>query len=263
MDFIAFSIGNIDIYWYGLIIVGAILLGLLINKIFFKLYQEKMEPLFNLLVWAMPSSLIGARILYVIIHKDIYVDNLLNIFCIWQGGLSIYGALIGFFVASIVFFYKNNYDMWKWLDLLIPSIIFGLIIMQITNFMMQFSVGIPLGLDIPNDHSLAEYIEYKYRPTGFEAYQYFQPVALYQAFLYTIILIITSLLLIFNKKYKYLAKGTIFLASILSMAIVRFYIGFMYLSVDKDMIFYPMQWIALVVIVLTTIIYVMKRKQKI
>ena len=43
--------------------------------------------------------------------------------------------------------------------------------------MMQFSLGTPLGLDIPNDHSLAEYVEYRYRPTGFEAYQYFQPVA--------------------------------------------------------------------------------------
>ena len=54
-----------------------------------------------------------------------------------------------------------------------PAIVFGLVILQITNFMMQFSVGTPLSVDIPNDHTPAEYIEYKYRPSGFEGYLYF------------------------------------------------------------------------------------------
>lgn len=168
---------------------------------------------------------------------------------------------MGFLATSIVFLRKYGYNLWLWFDLMIPSILFGLIILQLANFMMQFSLGTPLGLDIPNDHSLAEYVEYRYRPTGFEAYQYFQPVALYQAFAYSIVFIISVLCLLINRKYKFLAEGTVFLFSVILMAIIRFGIGFMYFSVNKDMLLYPMQWIALTVMIATVFIYIVKRFQ--
>lgn len=261
MEFVAFYLGNINIYWYGLIIVFALLIGLIISKILFKIYDEKFNPMWDLLVWIIPVGLIFARIFYVFMHMEVYISNLSQIFCIWQGGLSIYGALFGFLITSIVFLRKYGYNLWLWFDLMMPAILFGLIILQLANFMMQFSLGTPLGLDIPNDHSLAEYVEYRYRPTGFEAYQYFQPVALYQAFFYSVIFIISILALLINKKYKILANGTIFLFSIILMAIIRFCIGFMYFSVNKDMLLYPMQWIALVVMVITIFIYIKKRFQ--
>lgn len=261
MEFVAFYLGDINIYWYGLIIVFALLIGLGISKIMFKLYGEKFSPMWDLLIFIIPVSLICARIFYVIIHLDAYMSNIGQIFCIWQGGLSIYGALLGFLATSIVFLRKYGYNLWLWFDLMMPSILFGLIILQLANFMMQFSLGTPLGLDIPNDHSLAEYVEYRYRPTGFEAYQYFQPVALYQAFAYSIVFMISVLCLLINRKYKFLAEGTIFLFSVILMAIIRFGIGFMYFSVNKDMLLYPMQWIALTVMIATVFIYVVKRFQ--
>lgn len=119
-------------------------------------------------------------------------------------------SIIGFSSNKYSFLRKYGYNLWLWFDLMMPSILFGLIILQLANFMMQFSLGTPLGLDIPNDHSLAEYVEYRYRPTGFEAYQYFQPVALYQAFAYSIVFIISVLCLLINRKYKFLAEGTVF-----------------------------------------------------
>ncbi len=61
--------------------------------------------------------------------------------------------------------------------------------------------------------------------------------------------------------YKFLAEGTVFLFSVILMAIIRFGIGFMYFSVNKDMLLYPMQWIALTVMIATVFIYVVKRFQ--
>lgn len=261
MDFVAFCLGNINIYWYGLIIVCSLLIGLVISKILFKIYGENFSPMWDLLVWMIPAGLIGARIFFVIMHIDVYASNLIQIFCIWQGGLSIYGALFGFLMTSIVFLHKYDYNLWLWFDLMMPALLFGLTVLQLANFMMQFSLGTPLGLDIPNDHSLAEYVEYRYRPTGFEAYQYFQPVALYQAFAYSIVFIISILVLLLNRKYKFLAEGTTFLFSIMLMAIIRFCIGFMYFSVNKDMLLYPMQWIALTVMIMTVFVYIAKRFQ--
>ena len=103
MEFVAFYLGDINIYWYGLIIVFALLIGLGISKIMFKLYGEKFSPMWDLLIFIIPVSLICARIFYVIIHLDAYMSNIGQIFCIWQGGLSIYGALLGFLATSIVF----------------------------------------------------------------------------------------------------------------------------------------------------------------
>ena len=126
MEFVAFYLGDINIYWYGLIIVFA-LIGLGISKIMFKLYGEKFSPMWDLLIFIIPVSLICARIFYVIIHLDAYMSNISQIFCIWQGGLSIYGALLGFLATSIVFLRKYGYNLWLWFDLMMPSILFGLI----------------------------------------------------------------------------------------------------------------------------------------
>lgn len=263
MELVAFSYGFINIYWYGLVILLAILCGLIISKFFFKIYNEEFKPIWDLLLWAIPSSLICARIAYVGIHMENYLHNWERIFCIWQGGLSIYGALIGFFLVGIFYLRKYGYNLWRYFDLLMPAILFGLMLLQIANFMMQFSVGMPLGLDLPNDHSLAEYVEYRYRPTGFEAYQYFQPVALYQAFAYLIVFFLMSLILLCNKKFRLFAEGTIFLYSIVLLAIIRFALGFMYFSVNKDILLYPIQWVALIVVFITLGLYWSKRLHKI
>lgn len=263
MELVAFSYGFINIYWYGVVILVAILCGLMISKFFFKVYNEDFKPIWELLVWTIPCCLICARISYIIIHMEIYLHNWEQIFSVWQGGLSIYGALVGFLVASILYLRKYDYNIWLYFDLLMPAILFGLMLLQIANFMMQFSVGMPLGLDLPDDHSLAEYVEYRYRPTGFEAYQYFQPVALYQAFAYLVVYIVVSAILLINKKLKLFAQGTIFLYSIILLAIIRFGLGFMYFSVDRDIVLYPIQWLSLIVIVITLGFYWGKRLHKI
>ena len=74
----------------------------------------------------------------IFICIDLYATtacaNISQIFCIWQGGLSIYGALLGFLATSIVFLRKYGYNLWLWFDLMMPSILFGLIILQLANF---------------------------------------------------------------------------------------------------------------------------------
>lgn len=141
MEFIAFYLGDINIYWYGLIIVLALLIGLGISKIMFKLYDEEFSPMWELLILIIPISLIFARFFYVIMHLDIYMSNIYQIFYIWQGGLSIYGALLGFLFTSIVFLRKYGYNLWLWFDLMMPSILFGLIVLQLTKFYDAIFIG--------------------------------------------------------------------------------------------------------------------------
>ena len=258
MDFVALSIADINIYWYGTIIAAALVVALAITKLNCKFHHEEFIPIIKLFVWAIPIGLIGARIFYVIENFSSY-KSIASMFSIWQGGLSIYGATIALCILSIVYFKRNKLNTWYWLDLLIPAIMFVITVMQATNFVMQLSIGVPLSPDLPNDHRLAEYIEFKYRPTGFENYQYFQPVAFYQAVASFGIFIFTVALTFINHFWHFLAKGTLVLCTIFLVALARFAAGFMYLTVVKTGLLHPVQWIALGFMCLAIICYIIKR----
>ena len=154
MDFIAFSWNSVNVYWYGIVMAVAVILGLAISWINVWLHKENFDIIIKIMVWGIPCSIVGARIVYVMQNMDYFSKNLSEIFCLWQGGLSIYGALLVFFAVCAICLKVNQMQILYWLDLIMPAIVFGLVILQITNFMMQFSVGTPLSVDIPNDHTL-------------------------------------------------------------------------------------------------------------
>ncbi len=259
MGFIAFSLGSIDIYWYGICVVVAILVGLFIIKLNTKLYHESFEPIIDMTVWGLPCSIVMARIFYVLLNWNNYSNHIAQIFCIWQGGLSIYGALLGLLGSACIYLKYHKMDIWYWLNIITPAVVFGLMVLQIANFTLQISVGTPLSPDLPNDHRLAEYIEYKYRPSGFEGYLYFRPIALYQAVALFVIFVLTAVMSIVGRFCKSLANGSIFLVAVFLISAARFALGFDYLSMNKDELLYPAQWVALLGMGVAVIVYLLKR----
>ena len=92
---IAFSIGSIGIHWYAIFIVFALIIALLFlykkrNKM-----EIKFETLVDLMLYLIPISLICARIYYCLFRGDYYFKNPWKIFYIQDGGLAIYGGIIG------------------------------------------------------------------------------------------------------------------------------------------------------------------------
>jgi len=233
MGIVAFSIGGLNIYWYGLVWSAAIVLGMLLTWLNVRLRQESFAPVVDVLFFGLPIGLVFARIAYVMFHWSLYAGHWLDMISIWQGGLSVYGALVGFVLTVLVYSYVHNIACWYWLDIMAPAMVAGLMLSQLGNFIAQTTVGVPMPLNLPNDHTLAEYIEYGYRPSGFENYEYFKPVALYQALVQAGILAITLLLSYRQIKGAAIPRGCIFLLSMLCLAVTRFACGFMYLSVDK------------------------------
>lgn len=262
MDFVAFSWKSINFYWYGTVIAAAVIFGLIISRFNVWLYKEDFTVIIKIMVWAIPLGIIGARFIYVVQNLNYFSVNPAAALYVWQGGLSIYGALAAFLAVCVIILKLDNLPVLHWLDLIVPALVFGLMLLQLTNFMMQFSVGAPLGIDVPNDHTPAEYIEYRYRPSGFEGYLYFQPVAFYQAAAHFVVFVLTMLLTIINKFFKLLNNGTIFLLALFLVALSRFCLGFLYFSVNTDVILYPIQWISLIVMILTVIFYIGKKYYK-
>ena len=97
-DPIAVHIGH-GIYWYGIILAIGLLAGLVLCMKQAKRYGLTEDNVLDMVLWAVPSCIIGARLYYVIFYLDLYrnADGSLNwgeMVAVWDGGLAIYGAVI-------------------------------------------------------------------------------------------------------------------------------------------------------------------------
>ena len=106
IDRVAFSIFGIDIMWYAIIICFGIIAGLFVATKNSKLRNIEEDEISNLLLFALPISVIGARIYYVIFEWENYRGNFLSMINIREGGLAIYGAVIA---AVVVVYFFSKY----------------------------------------------------------------------------------------------------------------------------------------------------------
>lgn len=97
------TIFGFDIAYYGMIIGVGILAGIFIAAWEAKQTGQKPDDYFDLAIYAVIFSIIGARIYYVVFSWDMYKDDLLSIFNIRQGGLAIYGGVIAAVITVTVF----------------------------------------------------------------------------------------------------------------------------------------------------------------
>lgn len=119
---IAFSIGNIDIYWYAILMAFAFLSAIIIFKINDGRFQIKFNDLLDLSIFVIPISIICARLYYVLFNIKYYLINPIEIFNLRGGGLAIYGGIIGGFITCYVFCKKRKINILDLLDYIVPCL---------------------------------------------------------------------------------------------------------------------------------------------
>lgn len=92
---IAFSIGSIDVYWYGIIIALGFLLALIYGFSRLKEFGLNSDRFIDVVLGGAVGGIVGGRLYYVLASWELYQDDLLSIFMPWKGGMAIYGAIIG------------------------------------------------------------------------------------------------------------------------------------------------------------------------
>ncbi len=145
---ILFDFGIITIRWYSLAYIFGIILGLsygkyLIRKFYF---HENVKPhhLDDFLIWIVFGIILGGRLGYVIFYNlQFYLQNPLDIFKIWSGGMSFHGGMIGLIIATAFFVKKNNISFWLLTDVLACVAPIGLFFGRIANFINGELVGKP------------------------------------------------------------------------------------------------------------------------
>ena len=108
MNPIFIKIGNIQIYWYSIFILLAIISSCIL--VFNEAKKQKIPKQFldNLFFYTILFGLIGARLYYVIFEYKQYINDPISIFKVWEGGLAIHGGIIAGLITIIVMCKKNK-----------------------------------------------------------------------------------------------------------------------------------------------------------
>ena len=134
-DPVAFSIFSLEFRWYSMAYIFGILVGWIIAKKFFIKNNEVKEKFDDFITFLILGIIIGGRLGYVIFYNfDYYINNLLEIFKIWQGGMSFHGGLLGVILASILFSKRNNHNPYIYLDVVSNVAPIGIFFGRVANF---------------------------------------------------------------------------------------------------------------------------------
>ena len=140
---IAFNIFGRDIYWYGLIIVFGMLLSMLLAKHDKNKYGIKWDDITTFFIWAVIIGIICARIYYVVFKWDYYSNNLSEIFKIWNGGIAIYGGIIGALITAFIFCKVKKISFLNLCDFCAPYLALAQSIGRWGNFVNREAFGGP------------------------------------------------------------------------------------------------------------------------
>lgn len=136
-----FEVFGIEIALYGVIIGIGMLLAISLVAYVAKKSGQNADMYWDLAIVSVISGVIGARLYYVIFSWDSYKDNLMNIFNLRQGGLAIYGGIIGGFAAMFVFAKVKKQRPVLLADTAVPGIALGQILGRWGNFFNREAFG--------------------------------------------------------------------------------------------------------------------------
>ena len=128
------DLNGVKIYWYAFIIISAISVCLLLCKKDDKKYNIIFNVILQLALFLLPISIICARIYFVLFKLDYYLQYPIKIFNIRNGGLAIYGGIIGAILTIIIFCKIKKIKILDMVDFLIPYLALGQAIGRWGNF---------------------------------------------------------------------------------------------------------------------------------
>ena len=130
----SFSIFGFQIALYGVVIAVGVMAGVVLAGHVCKLEKADPDFVWDFIVYAIITCIIGARIYYVIFSWDMYKDNLLLIFNLREGGLAIYGAVIAAFLTLYIYCRIKKQSFLKMVDICVPGLVLGQAIGRWGNF---------------------------------------------------------------------------------------------------------------------------------
>ena len=127
--------GGFSLTWHGLFTAVGIAAGVWLALRFIRRIGVREDDGMSVALFAVPSGIVGARALWVIEHTD-QIDNIGDIFALTDGGISVYGAMIGGVLGGFLFvtFFRKDFPVWMALDAAAPGMLLGQTIGRVGDF---------------------------------------------------------------------------------------------------------------------------------
>ena len=138
---VAFTVFGKDIYWYGIIIAAGFLLAVFYMLARAKDFGITQDDVLDMILWTVPIGVVCARLYYCIFYWELYADDPISILYIWEGGLAIYGGIIGGAITLLVVAKRKKIPAPVLLDVAGMGVIIGQLMGRWGNFMNREAHG--------------------------------------------------------------------------------------------------------------------------
>ena len=136
-----FSIGSLSIHFYGVIIALGLVLAVVYGMRRSKKFGFTEDDILDGVLWIVPFAILCARLYYCVFEWDNYKENPISILYIWEGGLAIYGGVIGAAIGLIVYTRIKKLRLGALMDLVSLGFLIGQSIGRWGNFMNREAFG--------------------------------------------------------------------------------------------------------------------------
>lgn len=206
-----FGIDGFNIAWYGVIIAIGMMMGIFLAMHRARKYNINSDCVIDFVLIAIPISIACARLYYVVFEWDSYKDNLLKIFAVREGGLAIFGGVIGGVITALIFCKFRKINFWEFADVAVPSLLLGQIVGRWGNFINQEAYGNLILDERYQKFPFAVYIQ--------ELAEWHQATFFYESFLNTLLLIV---MLGIERRFKF--NGKLLCLYLIGYGFIRFLI---------------------------------------
>lgn len=221
IDRVAFSIGNKDIYWYGIIIAVGFLTAVIVAMYLARKYELKKDTILDVVLYSAPAAIIGARLYYVLFRWDYYRIHPQEIIRIWNGGIAIYGAIICAIAVTVIYCRIKKENLGLVCDIGAVGLAIGQCIGRWGNFVNQEAFGINTNLPwaMTGDEIRRELARLMTEGVQVDSSLPVHPTFLYES-LWNLVVIIFLLMMFDKKKF----DGQIFFGYVSLYGLGRFWI---------------------------------------
>ncbi len=259
IDAYGVHLGPFYVHFYALILLAGVLAGtwLTIRRAVQRGYTA--DDVLDALGWVVIPGLIGARLYHILtptpasgITTAYYLQHPLEMLSVWNGGLGIYGAIIGGALGLIAYTRHKHFPLLVWLDLAVPGVLVGQIIGRWGNFVNQELYGapttLPWAIPIPPDKRLP----------GYEQYATFHPLFLYES-LWNLIWL--GIILWIERRFRdRLRRGDGLLMYLICYGITRFALDFVRLDSNGIGPLTTAQWVSLLIALIAAILMALRHR---
>ncbi len=144
-----FQLGPLTVHSYALCILAGIIAALLITQRRLSRRGAESGVVLDIIIWAVPLGIIGARFYHVFTHVGDYFypgANLWDVFAIWDGGNALYGSLLGGAVGAYIGCRRAGIRFWSFADALAPAMLVAQAIGRLGNYFNHELFGLPTTL---------------------------------------------------------------------------------------------------------------------